>query len=96
MAGRSKFDMAVFTWDSEDGLTHNWVYNSNLFEPATIARMAQLFHCALEHAVRDPQIKLSELLDRLHEADRERRSAEETKLRESSVSRLRRADRRNL
>ncbi len=49
----SKFDMAVFVSESDEGVNGYWLYNPDLFEAATVARMAGLFQLVLR--VRDNQ-----------------------------------------
>ena len=58
---RSKFDLAVFMVESERGLAGQWLYSTDLFDPATIQRMARHFETLLGAAVRAPESRLNSL-----------------------------------
>nr|MDJ0729888.1 amino acid adenylation domain-containing protein [Crocosphaera sp.] len=55
----AKFDLALQMWESKtesgDSLQGSWQYNSDLFEPSTIARMSQHFQTLLEAIVINPE-----------------------------------------
>jgi hypothetical protein len=55
------FDLNVSFADIAQGFALAWVYNSDLFDATTIARMATLYHVALESVSAHPGMKLSEL-----------------------------------
>jgi amino acid adenylation domain-containing protein len=59
--GTSQFDLSLDISISEEGLTGNIEYSTELFEPATIARMVEHFHTLLYGIVANSQAKLSEL-----------------------------------
>ena len=50
----AKFDLGVFARDSADGLCIDWVYATDLFDAATVQRMAVNFVGLLEAVVADP------------------------------------------
>lgn len=50
----AKFDLTLFLRDTEGGLQAEWEYNTDLFEAATITRMAGHFHTLLERCVASP------------------------------------------
>lgn len=49
------------SWTQSDGLRGVLVYNTDLFDQATIARLSQHFHCLLEAAVTDPDTPIANL-----------------------------------
>jgi amino acid adenylation domain-containing protein len=55
------FDLTLQILDTEQGLTAAFVYNTDLFEAATIARMLDHFQTLLEAIVADPEQRLSDL-----------------------------------
>ncbi len=55
------FDLILVVVDAEQGLTVSFVYNTDLFEAATIARMLGNFQTLLEAVVADPEQRLSDL-----------------------------------
>ena len=55
------FDLTLQIADTDQGLTAAFVYNTDLFEAATIARMAENFQTLLEAIVADPEQRVSDL-----------------------------------
>ncbi len=55
------FDLTLVVVDADQGLTASFVYNTDLFEAATIARMLGHFQILLETMVADPEQHLSDL-----------------------------------
>jgi amino acid adenylation domain-containing protein len=55
------FDLTLQIADTDQGLTAAFVYNTDLFEADTIARMAGHFHTLLEAIVADPEQRISDL-----------------------------------
>ena len=72
--GTSKFDLTLDVFDmGQDGLQAEFEYSSDLFEPATVARMAGQFQRLLAGVVSDPSCTISQLdLVSPEEADTER------------------------
>jgi amino acid adenylation domain-containing protein len=58
---RVRFDLEVHVVESPDGLNGLFIYSTDLFEEATIARMAGHFQTMLEGIAADPNRRLSEL-----------------------------------
>ncbi len=52
---QSKFDMAVFVSENAQEIASSWVYNPDLFDHTTIARMATNFELALRTAAAQPE-----------------------------------------
>ncbi|HEY4455076.1 MAG TPA: amino acid adenylation domain-containing protein [Pseudonocardiaceae bacterium] len=59
--GTAKFDLAVAMLESPEALTGNLLYNTDLFEPATVARFADQLLLALATLTMRPHRKLREL-----------------------------------
>jgi amino acid adenylation domain-containing protein len=57
----SEFDLSLDIKIEEEGLTGIIEYSTELFESATIARIAEHFHTLLDGIVANPEAKLSEL-----------------------------------
>ncbi|MEG4395134.1 non-ribosomal peptide synthetase/type I polyketide synthase [Microcoleus sp. BROC3] len=65
----AKFDLTLSLENTPSGLIGTWEYNTDLFDAATIARMARHFQTLLEGIVTNPQQKISSL-PLLSEAER--------------------------
>ncbi len=59
--GTSQSDLALFMADDTETLAYSLVYNTDLFDSATITRMVGHFQTLLESIVADPEQKLSKL-----------------------------------
>ncbi|MEA2692091.1 MAG: hypothetical protein QOJ16_1478, partial [Acidobacteriota bacterium] len=59
--GNSRFDMTLGLWDSPARIFGFFEYNLDLFDPTTVARMAEAFSALVERAVADPELRLAEL-----------------------------------
>jgi non-ribosomal peptide synthetase component F len=57
----SKFDLAVFVAEKGDGLVVHWLFNTDLFERATVLRMAGHFETLLRNAAAQLDTRLSAL-----------------------------------
>ncbi|HEX8127476.1 MAG TPA: amino acid adenylation domain-containing protein [Pyrinomonadaceae bacterium] len=57
----AKFELSLDLQETNEGLEGAWQYDSDLFEAATIERMAEHFRALLEAAVRRPEIPISQL-----------------------------------
>lgn len=64
-----RFDLELHIWDNSNGLFGTFMYNTDLFDAATITRMAGHFQTLLEGIVTNPDCKLSDL-SLLTEAER--------------------------
>ncbi|MBX6381891.1 MAG: amino acid adenylation domain-containing protein, partial [Microbispora sp.] len=67
----SRFDLALYLMDQGDGLHGTLTYRTELFRPATIARMAECFENLLRSIVADPGARVSDL-ELLPAAERDR------------------------
>ena len=58
---RSKFDLAVFVVDRPEELITYWLYSTDLFDAATIRKMARHFEALLTNAVADPDMRIGSI-----------------------------------
>jgi amino acid adenylation domain-containing protein len=84
---RSKFDLAVFLVETEKGLVGHWVYATDLFDSATIERMAGHYQTLLTSILAQPEARLS-LLEFLTEEEKQQRSQEKKERKESKLKKL--------
>jgi amino acid adenylation domain-containing protein len=59
--GTARFDITLDFWETPEGLRGRFEYSTDLFEAATIARMARQLQTLLEGIVADPGQRLSQL-----------------------------------
>jgi Condensation domain len=60
--GNSRWDLMFGLYDDHDsGLAGPLEYNADLFDPATVGRLLELFYRVVEAAVADPEVRLSQL-----------------------------------
>jgi amino acid adenylation domain-containing protein len=59
--GTEKFDLTLFVEEETDGLKLGWSYNTDLFDDATITRMAGHFRVLLEGIISDPGCHVAQL-----------------------------------
>ena len=69
--GMAIFDIAVNIWDGPDGLSGHVEYSTDLFEPATIARLIDHYRTLLKSVVAEPDARIS-TLTMLGEAEQHR------------------------
>ena len=60
-SGTAKFDLTLFVFPQEEGLTATLEYNTDLFDAATITRMMGHFRTLLEGIVTNPRRRVSDL-----------------------------------
>ncbi|NEQ68437.1 MAG: amino acid adenylation domain-containing protein, partial [Symploca sp. SIO2D2] len=58
---RARFDLEVIVWEMPEGLEGVWSYNSDLFDKATITRIAQHFQAVLQAVVANPEVRVAEI-----------------------------------
>jgi non-ribosomal peptide synthetase component F len=92
----SKFDLALFVTETKEGVLGQWAYSTELFDPSTVARMANLYQLVLEKAVANPTVRLSELLSMLAEEDKQHRSSQHKEFQQLSSQKLKTAKRKTL
>jgi hypothetical protein len=89
-------DLRLGILADSQGLRGSFAYRTDLFEPATIARMAGHFDALLERVMAEPDVRLSGLRALLEEMDRGRQAAAAQELMERSRRRLQDARRREV
>ncbi len=92
----SKFDMAVFVSETNQGVEGSWVYSSELFDASTIARMAAMYQLVLETATANPAMRLSALTELLAGEDKIQRASQHQEFRQASAQKLKTAKRKTL
>lgn len=92
----SKFDMVVFVFDTDQGISGIWLYNPDLFDATTITRMAELYKLALEKATGNPAARLSQLLDSLAEEEQQQLALQHKEFKERSLRKLKTVKRRTI
>ena len=58
---QTRFDLEVILWQIPEGLESVWSYDSDLFDEATITRIAQHFQTALQTVVTNPEVRVAEI-----------------------------------
>jgi non-ribosomal peptide synthetase component F len=90
----TKFDLALFLHEVEQGIHLTLQYNTDLFEPGTIRTMAAHYETLLSSIIARPDVPLNALAEILAEADRRQRLLDEKEFEEASMRRLKRLKRR--
>ena len=90
----SKFDIVVFVNETDKGISSTWLYDSDLFDSSTIARMASLFQLVLESVTADPALTISNLTQTLAQADQQQRLTQHKEFQEISLQKLKSFKRR--
>jgi amino acid adenylation domain-containing protein len=86
--GTSKFDLTLFLEDTPKGLSCTWQYNSELFAPRTIRRLATQFAELLEQIAREPDSHLRELTGSLDQRENEERLNEKMRLKATNFEKF--------
>ena len=73
--------------EGEDGLIGNWLYSTDLFEKATILRMASHFETLLRNVIAQPEARLSGL-EIMSEKEKQQRDAEQKQRKQSRLNKL--------
>ncbi len=84
---RSKFDVAVFMHQSGSEMIQGWVYSTELFERATILRMASHFENLLRNGFSAPETRLS-ALEMLSEQQKQELEKEKSARKQSQRKKL--------
>jgi acyl transferase domain-containing protein/alpha-ketoglutarate-dependent taurine dioxygenase len=92
-SGIARFDLTLFMNDNEQGLLGSMHYNTDLFEPQTIARMMGHFETLLSSCAAQPDARLNSLTMQT-ENDRAEQMRERQKLEESKLNSFRNIKRR--
>ncbi|GAC1437037.1 MAG: hypothetical protein NVSMB58_28730 [Terriglobales bacterium] len=91
----SKFDLAVFVGSPREmGVSTNWRYNPDLFDSATILRMAELYRKVLDKVTLAPQITLNGLREFMAELDRQKQVSDQKEFQNASLQKLKQIKRK--
>jgi len=90
----SKFDLAVFCGENEQGVSGSWNYNPDLFDRRTIVRMAEQFQSVLEQVTGNPDLRLSDIQQTLAGNEQQQQMEEHSALQEKSLAKLKGIKRR--
>jgi non-ribosomal peptide synthetase component F len=94
VSSTSRFDLVLFINDPEGNACATWMYNPNLFDDFTIARIARVYEVLLQTVATDPDITISNLAEHLAAAERKYQLDEQKKFEEASVRKLKGIKRR--
>jgi non-ribosomal peptide synthetase component F len=90
----SKFDLAVFMSESESEVAGRWVYNPDLFDAGTIARMTGNFELLLRSAIVDPKLRLAALCELLAGVEKQQRGDQQKRSHEAGLEKLKKIRRK--
>ncbi|MBD2559797.1 MULTISPECIES: non-ribosomal peptide synthetase [Nostoc] len=93
---RAKHDLRLELAESEEGLIGSIGYRVDLFEKATIARMAKDFESLLIQITMQPNIKLNNLVEILTETDRQQQMIREKELENATRQKLKMTKRKSI
>jgi amino acid adenylation domain-containing protein len=85
--GTSKFDLVLSMLETPEGLHTTWIYNTDLFDPATVTRMSGHFETLLRSIVERPDAQLN-ALEIYTEAEKESRQRQKSKREQSNLNKL--------
>lgn len=88
-AAMVKYDLMLDLWEAPAGLDACFTYDTDLFYPATIERLASLYGIVLREVAARPEVRLSELRNVLTRADRDLRGEQERAFKQSRSEKLR-------
>jgi hypothetical protein len=91
---RSKFDFAIFMVETNDGLVGHWVYSTELFDEATIARLTDRYRTVLAAMPKKHESELGVFFDVLAEAEKHRLASAVQDFEQASKRRLQQIKRR--
>ncbi|HSE18628.1 MAG TPA: amino acid adenylation domain-containing protein, partial [Pyrinomonadaceae bacterium] len=84
----AQYDIALVVQETEQSIGATLVYNSDLYEAATIQRLIQLLQTVLRIITEQPEIPLHSLTEMLGEIDKTARLGERKKREESGFAKL--------
>ena len=95
-SGTTKFDLALFFFETSEGLEGCFEYNTDLFEAGTIAQMVNQLETLLNKIVAQPDIKLSALVNEFAKAAKEQQMLQAKAIEATNLQRLQRISRKPL
>jgi hypothetical protein len=94
--GMARYDLRLGLVESADWLSGTFEYNSDLFDAATIARMAGLYEALLVAIAASPEIVLDELRVLLDAASEQHQRQRQAALKATSLQKLRQVKRQSV
>ncbi|MBA3439856.1 MAG: amino acid adenylation domain-containing protein, partial [Pyrinomonadaceae bacterium] len=91
----SKYDLALFMEETEEGFIGTWVYKTDLFERATVTRMMNHFEILLGSVLAQPDARLN-ALEIYTETERKQRTVEKVERQASQLSKLKNIKRKTV
>lgn len=95
-SGTTKFDLALFFFETSEGLEGCFEYNTDLFEAGTIAQMVNQLETLLNKIVVQPDMKLSALVNEFAKAAKEQQMLQAKAIEATNLQRLQRITRKPL
>ena len=89
-------DLVLLIIETQESLAASMRYNTDLFDPATLARMSEHFEILLRRVARQPATRLSALKELLVETDRQKRVRAAKRHRELNIQKLKQVKRKAL
>ncbi|HEY9832541.1 MAG TPA: amino acid adenylation domain-containing protein [Stenomitos sp.] len=74
--GITRFDLALFIQETEQGMIGTWKYSTDLFEKSAIARLSHHFETILSSIVKNPDTRI-DALEMSNEAEKQQQLAEQ-------------------
>jgi non-ribosomal peptide synthetase component F/acyl carrier protein len=90
----SRFDLVLFINDPDGAAYETWMYNPNLFDESTIARVASGYQELLKAIAKDPQNRLDALREVLAEDEKLLLQSEKARFEQTSLQKLRNVKRK--
>jgi non-ribosomal peptide synthetase component F len=84
----ARHDLLLNISESGSGLYCTFEYKTNLFNQATIARIAQSFQTLLRHVIAQPNSNLSELATIITATDKQQQLSQEQEMQTASIQKL--------
>jgi len=81
----ARYDLHLFFTEQQQTVTANMVYATDLFEPKTINRMSRQLETLIRIVIADPDAKLSDIKEKLEEAEKESQTRRERKAKEARL-----------
>jgi non-ribosomal peptide synthetase component F len=83
----SRFDLAIFMHESPQGLQGSFIYSTDLFDGATIKRLADCFGTLLQHIIEQPDDAV-DALELYTEVEQQQRIMQKQERRISNIREL--------
>lgn len=93
-AGIVRHDLKLDLTETPAGLTGSFEYKTDLFEAATMARLARDFETLLQNLVAQPNPRLNTLVETLMAADQQYQLSTESELKQASLHKLKQVKRK--